>query len=305
MDNRNLVNSPKIYKLNDIINLVNNVNLDGEIVVFDATLTPTNISTVPTYIDALLIILVTEGKAVIKIDVGEYEITKNSLIVLQPKNYINIKITDTEAKVHIIACSRKLVDSIITKLTDILPLLMHHRTSPVSQLKQEDAENLNSYYEFIHQQIKSIPGPHFDKKIQFLLQSALYQLADIYDNQKNDNIIHTSRKDEIMAKFIICVGENFRKERKVTYYADMLCITSKHLSAVVKKASGMTAGEWIDNYVIMEAKVLLRNTDLTIQQISDNLNFANQSFFGKYFKHLTGQTPTEYRNNPQPIYRTI
>lgn len=98
-----------------------------------------------------------------------------------------------------------------------------------------------------------------------------------------------------MAKFILAVSENFRENRQVNYYADRLCITSKHLSSVVKEISGSTAGEWIENYVTMEAKVLLRTTDLTIQQIATKLNFNNQSFFGKYFRHITGMSPTAYR----------
>ena len=66
---------------------------------------------------------------------------------------------------------------------------------------------------------------------------------------------------------------------------------------MVKEISGRTAGEWIENYVTVEAKVLLRSTDLTIQEIASRLNFTNQSFFGKYFKHQTGMSPSEYRKS--------
>ncbi len=84
-------------------------------------------------------------------------------------------------------------------------------------------------------------------------------------------------------------------ERSVTFYADKLFVTPKHLSAVLKEISEKTAGEWIDLRVILEAKLLLRSTGLNIQEISTKLNFANQSFFGKYFKHLTGMSPRDYR----------
>jgi AraC-like DNA-binding protein len=72
-------------------------------------------------------------------------------------------------------------------------------------------------------------------------------------------------------------------------------ITPKHLSSVVKSLSGRTAGEWIDAYVIMEAKILLTTTDMTVQQIAYALNFSSQAFFGKYFRNLTAFTPTAYR----------
>lgn len=87
----------------------------------------------------------------------------------------------------------------------------------------------------------------------------------------------------------------YRKERKVLYYADKLHLSASYLSTVIKRVSGKTAAEWIDDYVILEAKALLKSTKLTIQQISDELNFSSQSFFGKYFKRITGLSPKEYR----------
>lgn len=87
----------------------------------------------------------------------------------------------------------------------------------------------------------------------------------------------------------------YRKERKVLYYADRLHLSASYLSTVVKRISGKTAAEWIDDYVVLEAKALLKSTKLTIQQISDELNFPSQSFFGKYFKRITGLSPKEYR----------
>jgi AraC-like DNA-binding protein len=64
---------------------------------------------------------------------------------------------------------------------------------------------------------------------------------------------------------------------------------------VIKEASGTTANDWIDRYVVLEAKALLKSTGMTIQQISEELNFSSQSFFGKYFKRRTGMSPSEYK----------
>ena len=96
---------------------------------------------------------------------------------------------------------------------------------------------------------------------------------------------------------MLLVEESFSKERSVNYYAEKLNITPKHLSAVAKETSGHTAGEWIDSYVILEAKMLLQNSEMSIQEISSRLNFANQSFFGKYFKHHTGVSPKAFRSS--------
>lgn len=96
-------------------------------------------------------------------------------------------------------------------------------------------------------------------------------------------------------RFIRAVSESYKEERSVSYYADKMFLTAKHLSTVVKEISGKTAGEWIDSLVVLEAKALLKSSELSIQEIADELHFANQSFFGKYFKHHTGMSPKEYR----------
>ena len=74
-----------------------------------------------------------------------------------------------------------------------------------------------------------------------------------------------------------------------------MCITPKYLSSIVKDVSGKNAGEWITEYVILEAKVLLKSSKMDVQGIAYKLNFPNQSFFGKYFKQKTGMTPGQYR----------
>ena len=83
--------------------------------------------------------------------------------------------------------------------------------------------------------------------------------------------------------------------RRLNFYADKLCLTPKYMSTIIRQTSGKTAGNWIDDYVLLEAKALLKSTNMTIQQISDELNFPSQSFFGKYFKRLTGVSPKEYK----------
>ena len=83
----------------------------------------------------------------------------------------------------------------------------------------------------------------------------------------------------------------------MAFYADKLFITPKYLSATLRSVTGKKAGQLIDDYVLLQAKMMLKSTNMTVQQISEELSFANQSFFARYFKHLTGISPTQYRNN--------
>ena len=81
------------------------------------------------------------------------------------------------------------------------------------------------------------------------------------------------------------------------YYAERLCLTPKYLSKVIKQVSGRSAPEWIDAFVVLEAKNMLRYSDMAIKEIVYTLHFPNQSVFYKFFKSHTGQTPSEYRRS--------
>lgn len=288
-------NKTELVSLRQIAANVNNDNLDEEILLFDNEPITSKEYFFPLRIDALVIVLVTEGEGRIGIDLREYSLTKNSLIVIHPKNYIFLSNFSDDFRCMIMACSQHIVEDVLPKLTDMLPLLIHHRTEPITYLTDTGAENMKHFYSFIREKLSGPKTPFMKQKILCVLQAALYEMMELNMESSRKEEPMRTRKEEIMAKFIIAVSENFRTERQVAYYARKLFITPKHLSTVVKEISGRTAGDWIENYVIMEAKVLLKTTDMTIQEIAVFLNFANQSFFGKYFKHHTGLSPTNYR----------
>ncbi len=290
----NQLHSTELVSLRQICQFVNNDNLNEEILTFD-NVPMSKDDVFPLRIDALLIALVTEGTGRIGIDLKEYNLCKDSLIVVQPKNYIYLSNHTPDFRCIVLACSHRVVEDVLPKLTDTPPLLMHHRSEPVTQLSEKEAEDISFFYSIIRDKLRGEKTQFLKNKVLCILQAALYELMEISIKNTGAEKTARSRKEEIMARFILAVSENFRTERQVAYYAHKLFITPKHLSSVVKEISGRTAGDWIENYVIMEAKVLLKTTDMTIQEIAVYLNFANQSFFGKYFKHHTGSSPSNYR----------
>ncbi|GGI25814.1 helix-turn-helix domain-containing protein [Pedobacter mendelii] len=102
-------------------------------------------------------------------------------------------------------------------------------------------------------------------------------------------------KLELTTNFLNLLSEQFKKEKRVIYYANKLCITPRHLSQVVKQVTEKTAGELIDEMVIGEAKILLNNHLLNISEVALALSFSNPSFFGKYFKKNAGVSPSKYK----------
>lgn len=118
----------------------------------------------------------------------------------------------------------------------------------------------------------------------------IYELDVIKKTTPNE-----TKQNPIFEKFKEILSKDFLSQRSVQYYADTLNVSRKYLSEVIKNNSGKTASDWIDDIVILEAKILLQNKELTINQISDTLNFPNQSGFGRFFKKCEGISPLEYR----------
>lgn len=284
----------KNISLTQVASRVNNLNMDDQVLVIDVV-DPFKLLSYPLRFEVLLIGLVREGEGEISIDLKNYRLERDTLLVLYPSNYIYSATGNTDLKMEVVAVSLDVVEGILPKLTDLMPLLMHHRAEPVEKLSGEEGDNLHQFISFLKDQLSKPKTPFLRQKVICLLQAALFEMMDMHFERSGAPEHRKSRKEEIMAKFILLVSEHFRTQRRVTFYADKMCITSKHLTAVVKEISGRTAGEWIERYVIVEAKVLLKSTDLTIQEIATKLNFPNQSFFGKYFKHQTGLSPSEYR----------
>jgi AraC-like DNA-binding protein len=103
------------------------------------------------------------------------------------------------------------------------------------------------------------------------------------------------RENEVMLRFLQLVKQHYREHHEVAFYADKMNISAKYMTTLIKKASGKSALQWIEDYVILDAKAQLSSTVNTIQQITFDLNFPSQSIFGRYFKRAVGMSPSEYR----------
>lgn len=133
-----------------------------------------------------------------------------------------------------------------------------------------------------------------------LISALVYEMMEIA--AKHDEIIeddderYKSRRLGYVRDFMQLINRYHTKERSVGFYADKLYISPKYLSLIIKESTGKSAAQWIDECVIMEAKTCSVFRE-NIQQIAYELNFSNQSSFGKFFKHLTGMSPTEFQRS--------
>lgn len=286
------------YNISDIAGHFNNSHdfpANKYAVYYEIGNTPVDTSGAIIRILGLTIALCVEGEAEIGIGGRKYKIRKNTLVGFSPKEYVHSVAMDSSVKLRVVACNLETIQTIMHKLSGFLPLMLHNPMETVMELSEEAFEIINDHFDHIAKQLKGRESAWKQLKITSLLQALLCEIMEQHYMLSDGEEKPRTRKEEIVGMFFLEVLQNFQQERRVAFYADRLCVTPKHLSAVTKEITGMTAGELIDHYVIMEAKIMLKETSLTVQEITNRLNFANQSFFGKYFKHLSGYSPSDFR----------
>lgn len=250
----------------------------------------------PLRVLGVTIALCMEGEGELSIGMKNYQFKKNRLLILDPHQYVHSLRAVSPMKIMLIGCNVELMQNIIPKLSGLVSLMIHNPMESVTALSDVQSENMQQYMRYVGSKLEAPDTPIKRTKICSLLQALLCEIIEMHYIASDSGVVSfRTRKEEIFARFVSEVIQNFKSERSVAFYADRLCVTPKHLSAVVKDISNHTAGELIDHYVIMEAKVMLAESTLSIQEVANKLNFANQSFFGKYFKHLTGYSPSEFR----------
>jgi len=136
---------------------------------------------------------------------------------------------------------------------------------------------------------------HTNNYPEVVLHSLISALVSYYDYLYSMTSNHQQKDTNLFNQFISLVNQYSDRERSIPFYADKLCLSPRYFSTLIQEQSGKTAKHWIDASVVTRAKVLLRHTPKSISQISAELNFPNDSFFCKFFRRLTGSSPTEYR----------
>lgn len=146
------------------------------------------------------------------------------------------------------------------------------------------------------------PGSYEERERISLLLAFTYRMCCIFSKEHSPINKEMGRKIEIFTKLIKLIDNHYTSERGVAFYADKLCLSAKYLSTLVKSVCGYTVQEVVFMAIIRRCIFLMRNTNKTIQQISDEMHFPNISAFGTFFKKQTGMSPRQFRNperNPE------
>ena len=244
----------------------------------------------------ILIGLCTKGKISYRMDTEELVVHAGELLVVSERHVIDGYKCSDDMEGLCIMMSVDFFHEIIKSVHDVSSLFVFARMQPVMKLEADEIATFTEYFQFIKQKISDNHN-HFRKDlIRTLMLAMFYDVGKVIYRVKNfdESLL---RSEKVFTTFLKMVEENCKRERRVSWYAQQLNITPKYLSTAVKRISGRTAVEWIENYVTMELRVLLKNSTKSIKEITEELNFPNQSFLGKYFKEHVGLTPTAYRKS--------
>lgn len=258
----------------------------------------------PCRFDGLLMIYCIKGHMRLSVNLNDCDLYESQLIIANPGNIIKVSEVEgpdaKELEYAVLAMSSKFGSGLKIDLKKIMNEGVALLETPIMTLSDEMQAVMTGYLNLAVQVIHS-ESPFREDALSSLLSSMICLGAGAWvekmDQMKQDVLKTTTRSKMVFEQFIRLVGEYHTKYRNVGFYADKLCLTPKYLSKLIKTASGRSAPEWIDSYVILEAKNLLKYSDITIKEIVYRLNFPNQSVFYKFFKARTGMTPSEYRNS--------
>lgn len=255
----------------------------------------------PHRINGFFVLICKQGDVKVNISLNEYLIGENTLLVHLPNSIVQI-IQNGELPEEgvILGFDENITRESRFDLKNIIPIILAIKEQPVLSISSEERDTLLSQVENISSKIQDQNmGPYRNDIMRCHFALFFYTLCDIMSKhvtalpQSRNSV--KSRNEEYFQRFMQLLTDNYRSERSLGFYASKLCITPKYLTTLIKRVSGRSAAEWIDQYVILEAKNLLRYSTMSIQEVAYYLNFPNQSFFGKYFKHQTGYSPSAYK----------
>lgn len=252
----------------------------------------------PSRLNALIIGVGTEGETSLTSNLQEFRLKKDSLFIFSPKHILQVQ-SNNRFKAHLIVIAPDFLKRINIDTKRMMPLFLQFGSLPCMELTHAESQSLRSFISMVEQELKGSETDFSSEIIGGLIATTIYKVGDILthyltEHPEVDSPIH-NRAEEYFRQFTELLGEHYKHERSVGFYARQLCITPKYLTTLIKRISGKSVSEWIDNYVILEAKTLLKYSNMSVQEIAYYLNFPNQSFFGSYFKRNAGMSPSQYK----------
>lgn len=290
------------YELQEYIDIVKPKDVyDGQVIVVEilgSNFTPDIPELFPLRFDAFSSLLVCKGEAVVTMDYMPFTLTKNMVLERSNIQLMNGFQVSHDFHGYQLMLGRRILAHLFEE-TVVIPkeYALSKRFEPVLKVDSADFQMLVGIVERLRNNIRRTDHC-FQRAIilneirNYSMELSNIGIQRVKSSGENMEINHL---EDLMLRFFHLLVEKCKLWHEVSDYSTELCVTPVYLSRTVKSLTGKTAMDWINNARVAEAKILLRRTDISVQDIADKLNFSDQSAFGKFFKKHTGNSPVEYK----------
>ncbi len=256
-----------------------------------------NLNDITTLIQGVTIGVTVSGTTRLRINGKPYELRPNTLFIFNENTVIEQVKASIRSSGYMLTYSRSYLNRIHVDTQDVISIYHGFMGEPCITVDPDEASYINDLSKLMRATLAGDATTANRDRVLAALFAAMfhYVMGIIPKHTFVGQADVSNRTDELFNRFVVLLREHCRTQRSVEFYAAQMGITPKYLSLILKKKSGRNASKLIDEAVVYEAKRLLKYSGLSIGEISDNLNFTSQSFFGKYFKHITGMSPTEFQ----------
>lgn len=269
---------------------------NGDVVIFDNV---KNLKSLyPTKSMTNLMILCTGGTSRIKMTKGStIELSKGSVLFLPHSVAIDVSDADDSFCCKVLQISDHIVQGLLRDKADIKQQLSLNTQFNITRLTDSSFEEFHCYFTLIQSKTErseqKTPFEIVQGVLRALLLNLCFLLQDNYDMAPHQKL---SQGKILFNRFLNLVAASEVKRKPITFYASLLAITPKYLTMLCLKHSDKTASQWVIQYTTEDIRFFLRNSNLSIKEISAKMGFANMSHFGSYVRKHLGMSPTEFRD---------
>jgi len=297
------INDISIKALSESLNGISHVRATDDFFFASMGFVPSEyIYTEPCKFNGYVVIYCSRGSLYVNLNLRRYKMAKGMFVIYIPGTIISFDVPEGVAlediSISLAAASPSLVADLQLEISKIYDDSLHALVDPCFSLTEEESKMGNDFFKLIHSiEISDLPNKEdvLSKIFKAFYATAIGIMTKGLNKHESQNDVNV-RSKRVFESFLKLVTEHHNEERYLEYYADKLCLTPKYLSSTVKAVSGKSAPDWISSFVIVEAKNLLKFSNMDVKEIAFKLNFNAPSVFCRFFKAETGMTPTEYRN---------
>ena len=271
--------------------------LDKDIVLVDSIQKYVEVSSA--HLSMNVIVFCIEGKIQALMNGQRLDLQKGQIAIVPPNMTVTDIMISLDFNLKAMFFTNRILQSFLREKISVWNDMMYIHRQYVFTLSNDHIDLYNHFYDMLLLSFsQKFNSRYHTDIIQSLFQAAILVCCGMLDQNlvSDSKVGHEKTAGYHFKRFLDLLNASPYKRRSVASYANELYISPKHLTAIVKKSSGKTANQWIKERLLEEIRFYLKQTDLSIKQVSDKLDFPNPSFFGKYVKEHLGMTPGEFRD---------